>query len=149
MPFGDSPIEGIETEKQIINKEKDIELKGHVLIIDDEPMVRAAAMAILNNKGMKTSEAVNGDQGLGMFLENPSTFSCIILDLKMPGMPSEDVFKNIRQADHDIPIIISSGYSETTITGTFAQMENVQLLPKPYQASELVELMRLLLDKNE
>ena len=80
-----------------------IEKESTVLIIDDDPNVRELVSRMLENEGLKTIEAKNGQEGLDLLSEKPNL---IILDLEMPVMNG---FEFLENTDTTIPIIIFSG----------------------------------------
>ncbi len=78
---------------------------AHVLLVDDNEINRMVARELLENAGLKVSEAYNGNDGIAAVLKE--RFDAVLMDLKMPEMNGIDVTKIIRQhsAYRDLPII--------------------------------------------
>ena len=78
-----------------------------VLVIDDQPNVRALLDILLRSKGYDVMLADNGWTGLQLYrLERPDV---ILLDLQMPKLDGVTVLKKIRSADLKQPVIVLTG----------------------------------------
>lgn len=110
---------------------------GTVLFIDDEPVIRSVARTILTSAGFNVITASDGLDGLNMFCENRNGISLVILDLTMPNMDGDEVFRKIREIDKSVPVIVSSGYNENEILARFSGCPPDGFLKKPYTAPEL------------
>jgi phosphoserine phosphatase RsbU/P len=78
-----------------------------VLIVDDDELVRATFVRILERGGFQTVEAPDGETGLRMFRElRPA---CILLDLRMPGMDGLDVLRTVVAENPETPVLVASG----------------------------------------
>ena len=84
-------------------KSLDIEKTSKILIVYDDPDVRELVSRMLQNEGIETIEAKNGQEGMNMLEQNPDL---IILDLEMPVMNG---FEFLEKTTTNIPIIIFSG----------------------------------------
>jgi CheY-like chemotaxis protein len=86
--------------------------------------------------------ASDGLEGVNLFRQHPGTISVILLDMTMPVMNGEGAFRLIRQIDPYVPIMISTGYSETATRDLFALGAWVGFIQKPYTAALLVQRVR-------
>jgi two-component system, cell cycle sensor histidine kinase and response regulator CckA len=92
--------------------------------------------------------AMDGRQALEIISHNvsPETeeekINCIILDLTMPGMDGEETFRELRKLRKDIPVILSSGYSEQEVITRFSGKGLAGFLQKPYKLDILIELLQ-------
>jgi phosphoserine phosphatase RsbU/P len=78
-----------------------------VLIVDDDPLVRATFVRILELGGFRLREATDGREGLDEFRrERPDA---VLLDLRMPGMDGLDVLSAIVEESTETPVIVVSG----------------------------------------
>jgi CheY-like chemotaxis protein len=107
--------------------------------------VREVGKNVLERAGYNVMIASNGQEAVRLFRERPDEISCVVLDLTMPVMDGEQAYREIRMIRGDIPIIISSGYSEEEVTDCFADQNLGGVLAKPYQSSTLVGMVRRLL----
>ena len=70
---------------------------------------------------------------------------CVILDLTMPEMGGEEVFRELRRLRSDICVILSSGYNEEDVTQRFVGQGLAGFIQKPYTSAKLrVTLNRVL-----
>lgn len=108
-----------------------------VLVIDDEEIVRMTAAAALQKGGFRVLLASDGAEGLEL-LESNTNISLAILDLTMPFMTGEQTLPLIRAMRPDLPIIISSGFSEAEVSRRFADSNIAGVLQKPYSVSTII-----------
>jgi len=110
---------------------------GRVLIIDDEPLVRAQLRRSLELRGFTVSEAENGQAGLAAVATG--TPDLVILDMTMPDMDGAEVLQRLRATGSEVPVIVSSGYLDASIERRLPAGAFQAFLPKPYGASDLLE----------
>ncbi len=82
---------------------------GKILVIDDDPAVRAAFKLILENDNFSVREAENGLQGVEMTLaERPDL---IFLDLRMPGIDGVETLRRLKAIDETLKIYIVTAFA--------------------------------------
>jgi CheY-like chemotaxis protein len=105
-----------------------------ILVVDDDPDVRAFLTESLDSLGYAAVVAESGSVAL-QTLERISP-EVVILDFAMPGMNGAELARRIRQLQPELPIIFASGYSETaaikSVTG-----DRSRVLHKPFKVHEL------------
>ena len=112
---------------------------GTVLVIDDESIVREVARAVLERHGFEVLVAENGQAGVDLFRSHSDRISLIVLDLTMPVMGGEQAFDLLRAIRADVPVVLSSGYSEIEAAGRFAGKDFAGFIQKPYDVNRLIE----------
>ena len=118
--------------KATFSQSGDAEVKGRVLVVDDEEYVRGIVTSMLKSIGYEAVEASDGDKGLAIFSDPSSQFDACIIDLTMPGMGGIELLERIRDLDADIPILLVSGYSRHEVRQREAKSTNVSFLQKPF-----------------
>ncbi len=108
-----------------------------LLLVDDEVDIRNTASKLLERLGFQVLCAADGEQAIALFHEQAARFSGVILDLTMPRMDGVQTLAQLRSIRADIPVIISSGYSEQDIQVRFAGMKLNGFIPKPYTLASL------------
>ncbi|HET9943210.1 MAG TPA: sigma-54 dependent transcriptional regulator [Terriglobia bacterium] len=90
--------------------------KGYVLIIDDDAEIRESIQMLLVSEGLSVDTAVNGEDGLTKIVEE-NLYDLVLLDLMLPGKSGMDVFKDVRRADPNLPVVIitAMGGVETAV----------------------------------
>ena len=118
---------------------------GTVLICDDEPMVRQVLSKQLELMGYDTLVADNGKDAVDQFKNEYAIINFVILDLNMPIMSGKETLDELIKIRKDIPVILSSGYSEDSISD-FNTYENLVFLGKPYTMEKLRSIIDSLND---
>lgn len=80
---------------------------GHVLVVDDDPMVCRALTRMVHEAGHAVRSAVDGESAVALFREHQ--FDTVVSDISMPGLDGIALLRAIRQADLDIPVILVTG----------------------------------------
>lgn len=105
---------------------------GRVLVVDDEPDVRATAGMMLEFLGHPVDEVGDGAAALEI-LGRADDIAVVLLDVTMPGLDGNGVLQRIRERWPLLPVLISSGYDEGPAKGHDA----TSYLRKPYSIVEL------------
>jgi two-component system, cell cycle sensor histidine kinase and response regulator CckA len=115
--------------------------RGRVLLVDDEDMVLSVGVAMLKTLGFTPITASDGREAIDTFKASPD-FALVILDLTMPRMDGEQCFREMRQLDSQVKVILASGYNEQEVTRKFAGEGLAGFIQKPYTLSELRSSIR-------
>ncbi|MEM7384550.1 MAG: ATP-binding protein, partial [Verrucomicrobiota bacterium] len=83
---------------------------SHILLTDDEAVVRAVGEGILRHHGYKVSVASNGQEALDFLAATEAPVDLAILDLTMPQMTGKEALTRIRARHPEVPVMICSGY---------------------------------------
>ncbi len=116
--------------------------QGVALVIDDEPSVRHVAQRMLTAMGFEVVTVSTGQEGLALFSDCPDTFALVLLDLTMPGMRGDEVYKRLRDVRPALPIIVMSGYSHQEASANFDAQILAGFLQKPFKLERLREVVR-------
>jgi CheY-like chemotaxis protein len=101
-----------------------------VLYVDDEAMLVDLARRQLAIVGYEVDGYTDAEAALAAFREHPDRYDVLITDLTMPAMSGLDLATALHAIRPELPIVLLSGYIETT--GTNATPEGVDVsLPKP------------------
>jgi CheY-like chemotaxis protein len=109
-----------------------------ILVIDDDPDVRAFIVTTLEENGYRVSEAGDGRTGLAQLERERADL--VIIDFIMPGLSGAEVAECILAAAPGQPILFVSGYSETDAVKRIAP--DTPLLAKPFRAEALITAIR-------
>jgi PAS domain S-box-containing protein len=104
---------------------------GTVLLVDDEPLVRASTADMLHELGFAVIEADSADAALALAAQEP-VFDLLVTDHLMPGKTGVDLAMALREQRADLPVLIVSGYAETdSLPQLFPR------LTKPFRQADL------------
>jgi PAS domain S-box-containing protein len=110
---------------------------GAILFVDDDPALRAFAQQALEEQGYRVLLAHNGRHAIGILTAHPE-IRAVVLDLAMPVMGGDTAGPIMRSLRRDVPIILSSGYSESDALERIGEEAAAAFLEKPYRADVLV-----------
>jgi PAS domain S-box-containing protein len=114
---------------------------GKVLLIDDEENIRSLGSEMLKELGYEVITAADGREGIARY-QATDAISFVILDLTMPHMDGEQCFRELRQLNPAVKVIMSSGFNEQEVTGKFVGKGLAGFIQKPYRLSTLREVVR-------
>jgi PAS domain S-box-containing protein len=123
-------------------EEKDWRGSGTVLLVDDEEVVLEVVKRILEGMGFEVMCVNGGREALEVFRARGAEIACVLLDLTMPQLDGEQVFREIRRLRPDAKVILSSGYDESDITPRFAGEGLAGFIQKPYRSDSLRAKLR-------
>lgn len=118
---------------------------GRVLVMDDEPMVRQVAVAMLKKLGYDAEAVPDGDCALRADAEARAAgrpFAIIIMDLTIPGgMGGQEAAASLRKSRTAARLIASSGYATDPVMGHYREYHFDGVLAKPYSFTELTSVL--------
>jgi CheY-like chemotaxis protein len=122
---------------------------ARVLLMDDEPSIRALARTVLKRAGCDVTAVAEGAAAVNEYsaaLAAGRPFQVVILDLTVPGgMGGAETMRRLQAMDPGVCAIVSSGYSSDPVMANYQEHGFRARVPKPYQASDLVQAVKRLL----
>jgi len=142
-----------------INSNEQIEIRGttqppggkeNILIVDDEEdLVARVLKKILEDLGYNVIAKYSGIQALKAFCEEPDWFDLVITDQTMPRMTGIELSQKLLAIRSDIPIILTSGFSQVIPSEMIHKIGIKKFIMKPFEIEELAHLIRKLLDETK
>jgi len=123
--------------------------RGHetILVVDDEPGLRALAKSGLRQRGFDVVAVESGEQALEILRVGEPQVDMVVLDLTMPGLSGEKVLRAIRGFRPHLPVLIVSGYATVQNQSAWVNAGAVGFVAKPYRISDLAGKLREVLDR--
>jgi PAS domain S-box-containing protein len=118
------------------------EAPATVLFVEDEPSIRTAVARLLRRKNFQVLEAGDGATALALLASDPAAIDLVVLDVTLPGIPGTEVFDGLRRIKPAVRIVLSTAYSRERAESEFRHGGPWGFIRKPYETSELVELLR-------
>jgi DNA-binding response OmpR family regulator len=118
-----------------------------ILVIEDEPDLRAGLQHNLELEGYKVTTAADGREGLRKAREGQA--SLLLLDLMLPEMSGLEVLKHLRETGHETPIIIISAKGQDRDKVQGLELGADDYLTKPFGLSELLARIRAVLRRTQ
>jgi PAS domain S-box-containing protein len=113
-----------------------------VLAVDDESTVLALARDILEMHGYRVLTARNGEEALRVFRDQATGIDLVLLDLTMPVMGGRDCFRQLKEIDPRVRVLVSSGYSADGTARELLLEGAVAYVQKPYDVDALARVVR-------
>ncbi len=119
----------------------------HILVIDDEQIMREGCSRILSKNGWSVVTADAGGRGLEEIQRSPDRFDVILLDLMMPGMSGMEVLDRIRAIDSNLLVIVITGYATVESAVEAMKKGAYDFIPKPFTPDQLRLVVKRALER--
>jgi two-component system, cell cycle sensor histidine kinase and response regulator CckA len=126
----DEPVTGTGSERRDL-----------ILVVDDDDLVRRTTMSTLGSLGYAAVAADSGPVAIQLVTTRPERFAGVVLDLVMPGMPGNEVFRALLALRPDLPVVVCTGYAPETYLDNEMRRRVVAIVQKPFSADQLAEAL--------
>jgi FixJ family two-component response regulator len=117
-----------------------------VFVVDDDPSVRAAVASLLRSVGH--DPRVFGSAQEFIASPKPDGPSCLVLDVRMPGLGGLDCQRRLSEAGFRIPVIFISGHGDIPMTVTVMKAGALDFLTKPFRDQDLLDAVNQALERD-
>jgi FixJ family two-component response regulator len=117
-----------------------------VFVIDDDTLVRAAIQGLLKSVSLRSEAFATAREFLQS--KRPDGPSCLILDVRLPGVNGLDFQQELADADILIPIIFITGHADIPMTVKAMKSGAVEFLTKPFRDQDLLDAIHQALDRD-
>ena len=118
--------------------------EGHILIVEDEPIVARLTREVLGGAGYRISERRNGKEALELLRRQE--FDLVLSDVIMSEMSGPEMVRELQASGRSQRVLFMSGYMDDRLVAHGFDPGSVPLLRKPFTALELLERVRLALE---
>ena len=148
LPVAEQPASGVPTSgSHRLSFLKPSAQAQRVLVVEDDPDVRATVGAALLAGGFAVVEARDGQAAWNIIQQQAGRFDLVVTDVRMPNVNGVQLASSIWETYPDLPVLFISGYADREDTGqSFAFRDN--LIYKPFTAAEIVEKVKSMMDRN-
>ena len=117
-----------------------------VIVIDDDPSVRSSLKFLLSTVGLQTETFDSATSFLHK--RRPDVPSCLVLDVRLPGLSGLDFQRELAARNICIPIIFLTGHGDIPMTVRAMKAGAVEFLTKPFRDQDLLDAVRIALDRD-
>ena len=117
-----------------------------VFVIDDDDLVRAAIQGMLTSVGLRSETFATAPEFLRR--KRPDGPSCLVLDVRLPGVNGLEFQHQLVDAGIRIPIIFITGHGDIPMTVKAMKSGAVEFLTKPFRDQDLLDAIHLALERD-
>jgi len=123
-------------EKMAYKQLQNMLTRRRILIIDDDPLVRASCIMIFNRCGYYVQAAASAKEGLERTMRD--YFDCALIDLNMPDMDGMEIIRSAREARKNMAVLIITGYGTAETSAEAKRLGVSEYIHKPFEPEKLV-----------
>jgi FixJ family two-component response regulator len=117
-----------------------------VFVVDDDELVRAAIQGMLKSVGLRAETFESAQDFLRS--KRPDGPSCLVLDVRLPGINGLDFQRELTEVGVRIPIIFITGHGDIPMTVKAMKSGAVEFLTKPFRDQDLLDAINQALDRD-
>jgi FixJ family two-component response regulator len=117
-----------------------------VFVVDDDDLVRAAIQGMLKSVGLRSETFGTTEEFLRC--QRPDGPSCLVLDVRLPGVSGLDFQRQLVDAGFRIPIIFITGHGDIPMSVKAMKSGAVEFLTKPFRDQDLLDAIHQALDRD-
>src|SRR5437870_6594544 len=117
-----------------------------VFVVDDDPSVRRAIQRLVESVGLQVELFGSAQEFLRS--ERPDAPSCLVLDIRLPGISGLDFQRQLAEANIHIPIIFITAHGDIPMTVRAMKAGAVEFLTKPFRDQDLLDAIQIALERD-
>ena len=117
-----------------------------VFVIDDDPLVRSAIHGMLKSVGLRSETFATPQEFVRS--KRPDGPSCLVLDVRLPGVNGLDFQRKLADEGIRIPVIFITGHGDIPMTVKAMKSGAVEFLTKPFRDQDLLDAIHQALDRD-
>jgi FixJ family two-component response regulator len=138
------PVRG---EKQEVELKETVEEQKVVYVIDDDTSTRESLKSLFSSVGLHVEAFGSAPDFFRKKL--PDAAICLVVDVRLPGLSGLDFQVELTKANIDVPIIFITGHGDIAMTVKAMKAGAVEFLTKPIREQDLLDAVKLGLEKDE
>jgi two-component system, NtrC family, response regulator HydG len=112
------------------------QVKGRILVVDDEPNARQGLQKLLRHEGYEVR--IDADGAAALRTASEFVPDVVVTDLRMPGMDGMELLKRLREQDRDIPVIVATAFGDISSAVAAMRVGADDYITKPIDIDGLV-----------
>ena len=117
-----------------------------IFVVDDDPSVRSSLKFLLSTVGLQVESFDSADAFLRKALSDAP--SCLVLDVRLPGLSGIDFQRELTAKNISIPIIFLTGHGDIPMSVRAMKAGAVEFLTKPFRDQDLLDAVRIALERD-
>ena len=117
-----------------------------VFVVDDDPSVRRAIKRLVESVGLHVELFGSATEFINS--SHPDVASCLVLDIRLPGISGLDFQRELVQAKNGIPIVFITAHGDIPMTVRAMKAGAVEFLTKPFRDQDLLDAIQVGLERD-
>ena len=117
-----------------------------VFVVDDDAPMRESLKNLMRSVGLRVEAFASAQEFLRS--TRPEVPSCLVLDVRLPGLSGLDLQRQMAEGDRDMPIIFITGHGDIPMTVQAMKAGAVEFLTKPFRDQELLDAIQQALERD-
>lgn len=117
-----------------------------VFVVDDDPSVRSSLKFLISTVGLRVESFDSADTFLHK--KPPDAPSCLVLDVRLPGLSGLDFQRELAARNIRIPIVFITGHGDIPMSVRAMKAGAVEFLTKPFRDQDLLDAIRIALERD-
>ena len=113
-----------------------------ILVVEDERLMRRLLERILCTDETSVLLAADGQEAVDIYRNHKLEISVVLLDLGLPKLSGWEVFKNLKQQNPEVCVIVASGYLDPDVKSMMHDAGVQYFIEKPYKLNELLATLQ-------
>jgi FixJ family two-component response regulator len=122
------------------------QLQSMVLVVDDDASVREAMQRLFRSVGLQAEVFASAAEFIRTKLADVP--SCLVLDVRLPGLSGLDFQTELAKADIKVPIVFMTGHGDIPMTVKAMKAGAIEFLAKPFRDQDMLDAVRLGLERD-
>jgi len=114
----------------------------HVLVVDDEPLIRWSLAETLTEAGHSVTEAGDARAAVRTVADAKAPFDVVVLDYRLPDSNDLELLSTIRASAPGAAVILMTAFGTPEMTARALSMGAYCVVPKPFEVHEMADLVR-------
>ena len=114
--------------------------RNRVFVVEDDPSMRTAVKNLLRSVGLEAQLFASAQEFLSA--DRPDVPSCLILDVRLPGLSGLDLQRDLSASNVDIPIIFITAHGDIPMSVRAMKAGAVEFLTKPFRDQDLLDAIQ-------
>ena len=117
-----------------------------VFVVDDDSLIREALRRLIRSVGLEVETFSSAQEFLQA--KRPDAPSCLVLDVRLPGLSGFDLQREMAEAGVNLPIIFITGYGDIPMSVRAMKAGAVEFLAKPFRDQDLLDAISQALERD-
>jgi CheY-like chemotaxis protein len=113
-----------------------------ILVAEDQKLVRAAMVRMLQKEGFAVIEAEDGERAIQLFQKNSGKIRLVLLDVVMPKLHCREVLEAISAIRPDVHFVFCTGYAPDAAEIDSLPTDGITIIAKPFTREALIEAVK-------